>query len=181
MIKFNSAKTRCGNAICKPSLHNDISSDFICLETAIVEIDDLREHERIDKKYCEQLKRRIQKDGIIKKAIAVDRSTGVILDGHHRLNALRNLGCKRIPAVLVDYNSPIIQVLAWHKDKVNKQIVIEAGMTQNKLPPKTSKHIVTINGVSKHISYIEKTVNIPLWVLIQDNCDVLLTKSGCKM
>lgn len=174
MIKFNSAKTRCENAICKPSLHNDVSSEFECLETAIVEIDDLMEHERIDKEYCEQLKRQIQKDGVIKRAIAVDSSTRVVLDGHHRLNALKNLGCKRIPAVLVDYNSPTIQVQAWHKDKVNKQTVIEAGMTKNKLPPKTSKHIVIINGTLKHISYIENIVNMPLSELMQDNCDTLL-------
>ena len=180
LTRINSSNTKYENTFCKLGLHNEESYKFESLETVIVEINELKEHEKIDKEYCEQLKRRIQKDGVIKKAIAVDANTRVVLDGHHRLNALRTLGCKRIPAVFIDYNSPMIQVQAWNKDTVSKQAVIMAGTTQNKLPPKTTRHTVIVNGLSKHISYIEKNVNIPLSELKPKNYDSMLSKFVAK-
>ncbi|MFH1450964.1 MAG: hypothetical protein ABIF92_03210, partial [archaeon] len=36
-----------------------------------------------------------------------------VLDGHHRLLSCKNLGCKRITAVLVDYFRPDIIVKSW--------------------------------------------------------------------
>jgi hypothetical protein len=73
------------------------------------------------------------------------------------------LGCAKIPAVLVDYNSPNIEVQSWRNpEKVTKEDVIKAGISQEKLPPKTSKHMIKVDGVQKHISAIEKEVNIPL-------------------
>ncbi|MFQ6068095.1 MAG: hypothetical protein ACE5KD_00975 [Candidatus Bathyarchaeia archaeon] len=41
-------------------------------------------------------------------------------------------------------------------------MVIKAGMSSNKLPPKTSKHMVRINGKLEHILAIEEKVNFPL-------------------
>jgi len=78
----------------------------ICL----IDLEELREHEEIRPEYLEELKCEILSDGILKMPIAVDRSTYIILDGHHRLHALRRIGCKRIPVVLVDYQSPEIEV-----------------------------------------------------------------------
>ncbi|MGD0329125.1 MAG: ParB N-terminal domain-containing protein [Nitrososphaeria archaeon] len=178
--RINSSNTKYENTFCKLGLHNGESYKFESLEAIIVEINELKEHEKIDEQYCEQLKSRIQKDGFIKKAIAVDANTRIVLDGHHRLNALRRLGCKRIPAILVDYNSPMIQVQGWNKDTVSKQAVIVAGTTPNKLPPKTTRHTVIINGLSRHISYIEKNVNIPLSELKPKNYDAMLSKFVAK-
>jgi len=129
---------------------------------AIVDINLLKEHEQIDKQYCERLKKRIEKDGVIKRAIAVDSCTNVILDGHHRLNALRELGCRMIPVTYVDYNSSAIQVESRRNFQVSKEVVISAGLTGNKLPPKTSRHMIFNDGRSRHISCIEKVVNISL-------------------
>jgi hypothetical protein len=41
-------------------------------------------------------------------------------------------------------------------------MVIEAGLSENKLPPKTSKHMIITNGKFKHILAIEKEINFPL-------------------
>jgi hypothetical protein len=35
-----------------------------------------------------------------------------VIDGHHRIHALKLLGCKKIPVVLIDYRSPDVVVLA---------------------------------------------------------------------
>jgi hypothetical protein len=129
----------------------------------LVEIDKLKHHEMVDPNHLEKLREEIKSDGILKVAIVVDEERNIILDGHHRVVALKELGCAKIPAVLVDYNSPNIEVQSWRNpEKVTKEDVIKAGISQEKLPPKTSKHMIKVDGVQKHISAIEKEVNIPL-------------------
>lgn len=133
------------------------------LTYGIVEIDMLKEHEEIDKERLKRLKNEIISDNMLKKSIAVDKNTNVILDGHHRLRALKELFYKRIPVVFVDYQLPEIQVQAWKKGEIiTKDMVINAALNGKKFPPKTSKHMVLINGKLKHISTIEKKVNILL-------------------
>jgi sulfur carrier protein ThiS len=130
---------------------------------ALMKINELKEHEEINPSHLKELMEKIKSDGILKKPIAVDKNTKIVLDGAHRLNALKALGCKKIPAVLVNYRSPKIKVLPWRKgEKIAKKDVIIAGLTGNKLPPKTSKHMVEVNGKLKHISFLQKRVNIPL-------------------
>jgi hypothetical protein len=127
-------------------------------ETALVDLDELREHEGIEPVHLEKLKNQILKDGILKKPIVVDRSTKIILDGHFRFNALKQLGCSKIPVFFVDYSSPRILVEGWRDgEAVTKKDVIRAGLTGKKLPPKTSKHMLRL-----HISEIAKKVNIRL-------------------
>ena len=132
-------------------------------EILILKIDELKEHEDIRPAYLEELKNQIMLDGILKMPIAVDEKTYVILDGHHRLQALKRLGCTKIPVVLVDYQSPEIKVLAQREgETITKEMVIHMGLSGKKMPPKTSRHMVLMNGEFHHISMIEIFVNIPL-------------------
>jgi len=132
----------------------------------ILEVTNLREHEGIDKEHLDNLKKQISSDGILKMPIAADKNTLVILDGHHRLHALKELGCTKIPVVLVDYQVPEIRVQGWRKgENVTKNAVLAAGLTGNKLPPKTSRHLVVIDGESKHIEAIEERIDVPLYEL----------------
>ena len=95
--------------------------------------------------------------------IAVDKKTYVILDGHHRLQALKRLGYTKIPVILIDYHSPNIKVLAQREgEMVTKDLVIQAALAGKRMPPKTSRHMLMVNGEWKHISCIEMVINIPL-------------------
>jgi hypothetical protein len=145
-----------------PKSLNIAKSPSESIQASIVDINSLHEHEEINKQYCEELTMRIKKDGIIKRAIAVDKNTMVVLDGHHRLNALKELGCQKIPIMLIDYTMSEIQVRSWNGIKVNKRDVLEAGLSNKKLPPKTSKHMVITNGRERHISVLERRLNVPL-------------------
>jgi hypothetical protein len=128
-----------------------------------LEMEELKEHEQIRPEYLEELKNEIISDGILKMPIAVDRNTYIILDGHHRLHALRKIGCKKIPVVLVDYQSPEIQVVTWREgEHITKDIIIHTALTGGRMPPKTSKHMIMVNGELQHISIIETVINIPL-------------------
>jgi hypothetical protein len=131
----------------------------ICL----IDLEELREHEEIRPEYLEELKNEILSDGLLKMPIAVDKSTYIILDGHHRLHALRRIGCKRIPVVLVDYQSPEIEVIPWREgERITKEIIMETALAGKRMQPKTSKHMIMIEGELKHISCIETIINVPL-------------------
>jgi len=132
-------------------------------DIVFLEMEELKEHEEIRPEYLEALKNEIISDGILKMPIAVDRNTYIILDGHHRLHALKKIGCKKIPVVLVDYQSPEIQVVTWREgETITKDIIIHTALTGARMPPKTSKHMIMVNGELHHISIIETMINIPL-------------------
>lgn len=129
----------------------------------VVEIKKLRAHENVEETRLKNLIEEIRKDGCIKKAIAADLNTFIIIDGHHRTKALTELGCKNIPVVFVDYFSPVLKVVSWKSNSLfPKEMVIKAGLSGNLLPPKTTKHLVIVNGAYIHISNFEPEVNIQL-------------------
>lgn len=135
----------------------------IRLNTQLIELDVLKQHEEVDPAHLRELKKEIESDKILKFAIAVDKNTSIVLDGEHRFNALRELGCTKVPVTFVDYSSPDIEVQAWRNgERVTKKDVLEAGLSGKKLPPQTSQHMIRIWNTLKHISAIEKRVNIPL-------------------
>ncbi len=128
-----------------------------------INLDELKEHEEIRPDYLEALKNEILSDGVLKMPICIDQKTCIILDGHHRLHALKRLGCRKIPCVLVDYQSPEIEVVPWREgEKITKEEIIEVALKGGKMPPKTSKHMILVNGEWKHISIIEEMINVPL-------------------
>jgi len=134
-------------------------ADNICL----LGLEELREHEEIRPDYLEQLKNEILSDGILKMPIAVDKETYIILDGHHRLNALKKIGCKRIPVILFDYQAPEIEVHPQREGEIiTKETIIRTALAGRRMPPKTSKHMILIKGELKHISVVETVINVSL-------------------
>ncbi|MFQ6106048.1 MAG: ParB N-terminal domain-containing protein [Thermoplasmata archaeon] len=113
----------------------------------ILDVEVLHSHEGIDPEMLECLVERIAKDGALFKPIVVDDRNNVILDGHHRFEALKRLGCRRIPAYLVDYMDDAVEVVTWPGAVVNeisKADIIEMGLSDNVYPPKTSRHIIKV-------------------------------------
>lgn len=109
---------------------------------SFVDVKELKEHEEIDSFRLDEVYDSI----LISESvypIIVDLNSNVILDGHHRYNALKRLGIQTIPSYLIDYNSESIQVDSWRSDfKVTKNDVVRVGKSDNLFPPKTSKHII---------------------------------------
>jgi ParB-like chromosome segregation protein Spo0J len=129
----------------------------------IVDLKELKEHEEVEPIYLQKIKKQIQKDGILKRPIVVDKNTKIIIDGHFRFNALKQLGYSKVPVFFIDYNSTDITVAAWRDGEiVTKEDVIKAGLNGKKLPPKTSKHMLIITNQKIRISKIEKKIDIPL-------------------
>lgn len=132
-------------------------------DVVFFEIEELKEHEEIRPDYLEALKNEILGDGMLKMPICIDKRTCIILDGHHRLQALKKIGCKKIPVVMVDYQSPEIKVIPWREgEAVTKEKIIDTALSGRRMPSKTSKHMIHLGGEWTHISAVERVINIPL-------------------
>ncbi|MBL7080751.1 ParB N-terminal domain-containing protein [Candidatus Bathyarchaeota archaeon] len=87
-----------------------IDGDGIHLDIALVEIDELLLHEETISGSFYAFMEEIERSGILKSPVIVGRESLVVLDGTHRVEALRNLGCRFMCVCLVDYMSPGIRV-----------------------------------------------------------------------
>src|SRR5947208_16722747 len=115
---------------------------------AVVELKRLHGHERIRPALLKQLAEQVRRDGFLKRRSLVADGDLVILDGHHRAEAVRSLGCAKIPAYLVDYESDVVHLGTWPDATVrvvSKQEVIRRGLTQELFPPKTTRHTVSVS------------------------------------
>jgi len=130
-------------------------------EVQFVELKKLLQHEEYDPIYLKELTDEIVLDKALKYAIVIDKDTNIILDGVHRFNALKRLGCRKVPVIYLDYNSPLIKVDTWKKGlHLTKKDVVKAGLSGKKFSPKTSKHMIRNGDNTSHISTIEKEVNV---------------------
>lgn len=112
----------------------------------LVDIEKLRGHEQLRPDLLESLMTEIRADGVLLKPILVAETHYVILDGHHRWAALKALGCRRVPAFLVDYFSENVDLGLWPTAKipsVTKEEVVARGRGGQPFTPKTTRHRVT--------------------------------------
>ena len=135
---------------------------------ALMPIDELRPHEKGSPLYLEFLKKEILKDGVLKYPVIADEETRVILDGMHRWLALKSLGYKYIPTLLVQaFQRSTIRVgtRRIHRyqvdlnEKVTIDKVIASGLSGKLLPPRTTRHFFPFSKL--------QLVNYPLRQLIK--------------
>lgn len=81
---------------------------------ALLDINKLHDHEEINEEILRELTEEIKRDNELKYPIIVDKYSNVVLDGHHRFFALKNMGCKQISAFVIDYYNPNIIVESWN-------------------------------------------------------------------
>ena len=117
------------------------------MKVQLVPVEFLRPHEEVIPKNVDQLERMTLKWDAYTKPLLVDRSTGTILDGHHRYEIAKRLELKCLPCVLVDYLSDeSIKIILWPSSKwtsIDKRDVIDAALNGNLMPPKTSRHLLS--------------------------------------
>ena len=119
---------------------------------ALVDINILKPHERTIEERVRLLENDIRKKRVLLKPILVDANTMVILDGHHRVEALRRLGARYIAALLVDYEDSCVSVSSWRPGwTITKSTVIQAALSGKLFPPRTSRHRLCFKIPSVHI------------------------------
>ncbi len=77
----------------------------------LVEIRKLRHHECVREDRTNWMMRSLKGREYFGPPIVVEKKSLVILEGHHRVNSLRKMGYRKVPAVLVDYGK--IGVKSW--------------------------------------------------------------------
>lgn len=110
-------------------------------EFALVPIENLRAHERFDEESVAELVEELRRTGTFADPIWVARASLVILNGHHRVEALRRLGAERVPAWLVDYETDLVTLEPWRPGiPITKAEVIHRATHGDLFPPKTTRH-----------------------------------------
>jgi hypothetical protein len=127
----------------------------------IVPIELLKTHEEVCRDHLTKLYDEIVGDKVLKKPLLVEDRYYVVLDSHNKYVLLKMLGARVAPVLLVDYSSSLVEVCSWHEDRnVTKEMVINAGLSENKLPYKTSRHILR--------DFVIPEVNFPLEKLMEE-------------
>ncbi|KTT03107.1 hypothetical protein SB14R_18170 [Pseudomonas oryzihabitans] len=123
-------------------------------------IDALRHSEAIDEDYAKCLARDILNQQQWLTVLPIERSSGLVMDGNHRLFAARLLGLQRLPCVLLDYADGRVNVSTWANghsfDLAQLYRTIAAGQV---LPYKTTRH---------QFQPALPSINVPLALLRQE-------------
>jgi hypothetical protein len=102
---------------------------FLFPDIRVISIEDLLFHELAEPKRVLKLEKRIRSDGYLKNPITVGRtpecsSKYLLIDGVHRVAALRSLGVSHITAHVLDYFDSGVKVDTWchliHNVKANE-------------------------------------------------------------
>jgi hypothetical protein len=132
-----------------------LTSSTLRIETSrvnrvvLLPIDQLRPHEKGSPLYLRLLTREILRDGVLRYPIVADEKTSVILDGMHRWLALKSIGYKSIPVLLVDvFQKPAIRVgrkrihqyVSDSVEEMTVERVISAGLNGQLMEPRTTRH-----------------------------------------
>ena len=112
-------------------------------EVVLVDIGSLKGHEEVIPDNLSKREKKLLSKGFY-KPIIVDRSSMVILDGHHKWTAAGRLGLARVPVIMVDYlDDEGVLVDVWPncgRDSITKNEVLNMGSSGDLFPPKTSRH-----------------------------------------
>jgi L-serine kinase (ADP) len=92
-----------------------IKNAKIPITIAMKRLEFLKPHEEIIEEELLSLSRSISHDKVLRHPLVADFKTGVVLDGNHRLVALRQMNCRLAPVAFVDYKSPQIVVERWYR------------------------------------------------------------------
>jgi L-serine kinase (ADP) len=102
----------------------------------------LHPHEQVDEADVDGLVLEIRRLGMVREPIWVARGGDVILNGHHRYAALQKLGVRRVPAWVIDYSDPAMELLRWNPGPaLEKSEVVRRAREGSLFPPKTTRHV----------------------------------------
>lgn len=145
------------------------------LDIKKIEINKLIPHERFREDHALEVLGWLKRDGFQLRPIAIHKLSEVyegrflILDGHHRTEAIHRLNLKNIMANIVDYFDPRIIVEGWNDGSgFTKEEIIQIATNGRKLPPTSTKHVIRLGGEKMPFQdndFVEPKIYTPLETL----------------
>jgi len=116
-----------------------------------VSIESIRPHELFLEDHVREVMEDIRKSGVVRRPLVVDAATMTLLDGAHRLEALRRLGASLAPVIMVDYTQ--VEVAGWAREY---ELSLDALSSIKRLAPASVREqadgsvIVSLEGVESY-------------------------------
>lgn len=117
-------------------------TDDFCYCVSVEPISFLCQSEMIDADHAHGLATTIDEMGTWTTPIPIDRGTGIVMDGNHRLQAATVLGLRYVPCIALDYLDPRVSVTHWQTGAPFCVASIRRRILQDRrlFPYKTTRH-----------------------------------------
>ena len=114
------------------------SSDY---KVELVSVLNVRRTEEHDNNRVSSLLEKIRAQAVWTDPIIIEKHTGLIMDGHHRLNAGKRLSLKYVPCIKLEYVDERVELGFWRDNfKLQVKDILALKTSGKVLPYKTTRH-----------------------------------------